>query len=909
MQDHWVSVIHGATSILIGIWPVPPYRRASQQRKLSSIPDSVSSEDTSGVSSVTAVPATDQTIPGPPGQTQRGTRWSPPEVVRPLPPLMPIAVACGLGIAADKLVGLASPVASLALVMALVVTVLASPISRVFPRLTGIGVLLIYAILGGAWHHVRWNGLAENDLARNVMSGSVPAWLRGVPTSVPEYRPGLNADDEGTTRLEIDVTGRNLGQSWQPATGRVLVIAGGKRTDIQMGIPVVATGVIEPIRGPRNPGEADLSARWRAEGIRLRLNADGPESIKPDLSTPRWPLTAYLGSIRTGCYDRLVEGLRPDVAALAAALLLGRYDAIDPATFADFSRTGTTHLLAISGLHMQALATLLGLILAVLGVRYKPAALVVILATIAYTILVGFQPSVVRSAVMTITVAVAVLCDYPARSSNVLALAALITLAINPAFLFNPGCQLSFIAVGGLFWTVPPVANRFGLASPGNSEPEPRTPGEYLDRLERQLAPWPLKKFYQAIRTTKYLFIASVMVWLVTLPVIVWAFHQIPLVGSLLNVPLVALSTPTLATVAVLIPAGSLADPLKQLARSLCESVLSPQRDAVAWGARLPGAFIYAAGPPTWLVVLYYAALGAYLSQPYHARLWWTRASVGVLMATIVGMALTVVLPTRPERLEAEVLEVDHGLAVLVRAPSGKSLLYDCGKMRDPHVGARVIAPALWQRGVRWIDTVVLSHADADHYSGLPDLLERFWVGEICIPPGFERPTNAGLADLVAFCRNRGILVREMTRGQTIDMGTDVSCVVEHPPTGYPADRPDNEHSLVLNLQSEGRSLLLTGDLEGSGLTRLLAEPAIHCEAILAPHHGSRAANPKALYDWAIPHLILVSQRRPNLGAGELPAWFSDNGRQTLATCDQGAIRVRWTGGGLMAKAFLENAE
>ena len=859
------------------------------------------------VSSTTTTTATEPQ-PGE-GQVLRvppGMRWVQPRVVPAPPPLMPLALALGLGIAGDRVLNLALPGYAAPLSLVLCVALFSGWRQGIPTWLAQVGLFLAVLILGAGWHHLRWNGLATDDVARETAAGPRPAWLRGVPTSVPEYRPGLNPDDEGTTRLELDVVSRNHGRAWLPASGRLLILAGGNRTDIQMGHPVVVAGVLESMRGPRNPGEADLSARWQAQGIRQRLNADGPESLKPDPTGSIWPWTAFIGGIRTRCYERLIEGLRPDVAALAAALLLGRYDAVDSATFADFSRTGTTHLLAISGLHMQALATVLGVALTLLGVNRKPAALVVILATLAYTILVGPMPSVIRSAFMTILVALAVICDYPVRSSNVLAAAALLTLGFNPAFLFDAGCQLSFLAVGALFWAVPPVAAWLGLYSPSHPEPEPTTPKEWLDRLERQLASWPRKKLNQSRRWLMFMFLAAVVVWLITLPIIVWAFHLVPLAGSLLNVPLVALSLPTLISVVILLPAGWCADPFKHLARQVCEWMLSPQRDAVAWGANLPGAFLYAAGPSTWLVLLFYAALGATLSWAYLPGKGWKILAVTTLVGSVAGMVLTVALPAPPATLEAEVLAVDHGLAVLVRAPSGKTLLYDCGKMRDPHVGARVIAPALWARGVRSINTLVLSHADADHYGGLPDLLERFTIGEIRVPPGFERPTNPGLAELMTFCRSKGISVRELVEGQTIDLGINASCVALHPPPGYPAERPDNEHSLILNLTAGAHTLLLTGDLEGNGLARLLAKAPLPTEAILAPHHGSRAANPKALYRWASPKLILVSQRRPNLGAGDLPDWFSTDGRTTLTTWEQGAIQVQWTEHGLTAHGFLE---
>ncbi len=147
--------------------------------------------------------------------------------------------------------------------------------------------------------------------------------------------------------------------------------------------------------------------------------------------------------------DRLVGGLDPKVAPLAAALLLGRREGVDPDVNDAFARTGTTHLLAISGLHLQVLAGVFWLAFRLLGLGRRGTFAAVGAATVAYALLVGLMPSVVRSAAMTVAVCVAGLLDRSSRPANMLALAALATLALNPADLFDVGCQLSFLARGG----------------------------------------------------------------------------------------------------------------------------------------------------------------------------------------------------------------------------------------------------------------------------------------------------------------------------------------------------------------------------------------------------------------------------------------------------------------------------
>ena len=138
-------------------------------------------------------------------------------------------------------------------------------------------------------------------------------------------------------------------------------------------------------------------------------------------------------------------------------MLLGWREEIDPEVNDAFARTGTTHLLAVSGLQLQALAAALLLIFRAIGLPRRPAYVIVGLTMLGYALLVGPAPSVVRSTVMTITFCSAAIAQRLARPANTLSLAALLTLGINPMYLFDVGCQLSFLAIGALVWLVSPA--------------------------------------------------------------------------------------------------------------------------------------------------------------------------------------------------------------------------------------------------------------------------------------------------------------------------------------------------------------------------------------------------------------------------------------------------------------------
>jgi competence protein ComEC len=348
---------------------------------------------------------------------------------------------------------------------------------------------------------------------------------------------------------------------------------------------------------------------------------------------------------------------------------------------------------------------------------------------------------------------------------------------------------------------------------------------------------------------------------------------------------------------------SALWDPLGGPAAWACAVCLVGTEHLVRWGASRSWGHAFVPGP-SWAWVLVAYGLLAVSTAAGVSRWPLRRVAWGLLVGWV---ALGLVLPRIPHRNgrpEAEVLAVGHGLAIVIQAGE-ETILYDCGRMHDPSVGRRIVAPALWARGVSRLDAVILSHADADHYNGLPDLLERFPIAEIRIPPGFAGPANPGAIQLLKTVRARGVPVRTITEGdQWETAGARLS--VWHPPESFSPSSSDNARSIVLDIESSDRHLLLTGDLEREGLTRLLGRPAFPLDAILAPHHGGRSANPESLYTWARPDLVVVSQRPPAVGTRDFLDALEVRGIPLLRTWQRGALRLRWEPGRLAAHGFLD---
>jgi competence protein ComEC len=549
----------------------------------------------------------------------------------------------------------------------------------------------------------------------------------------------------------------------------------------------------------------------------------------------------------------------------------------------------------------------------------------VALATVAYAILVGPAPSVVRSTVMTATFSLAAIAGRMTRPANILALAALATLAVNPMYLFDVGCQLSFLAIAALAWLVPPACEAI-RRTPGAIRDRLLGPRSPLDEVERYYEPHWRKWIRANAARVAFGVVTSTVVWLAALPLVALRFHIVASIGILLNIPLIPITSAALLLGGMGLVLSAIWGPLGIPASRAAGVLLDVTQRVVIWGVAQPWGYRFVAGPGwAWVLVFYsllaLAAIAATASlrhaqararapevapkaqvvgRLYRQVPWW------MLAAWSLGGGILAAVPAAPKTPETDILAVGHGLAVVIHTPGGQAMLYDCGRMGDPSVGRRIIASALWSRGLSRIDEVILSHADLDHFNGLLDLLDRFAIGTVRIPPGFAGPSNPAAEKLIAGIRARGILVRTTSAPESWELGS-VRLSAQHPPAGWFPEATDNARSLVLDVAHGGRHLLLTGDLEQLGLVELTTHPSPEPppDIMLAPHHGGRSANPASLYEWAGPRTVVVSQRAPRTGSADALTPLERQSVPIWRTWRDGAIRLRWTEAGIVATGFL----
>ena len=416
-------------------------------------------------------------------------------------------------------------------------------------RLCNLALLAAFPFIGAAWHHYRWSDMYADDLARTVTETPRPAWVRGVVSEargLRHQRPGFGfggGDQEKvTTRFVLDITSITDGRSWHKASGRAVVVVTGNRSSIRAGQAVETAGQISTLAAPLNPGEFDYRAFLQAQGIRLRIGVDDPDGFWPDPSAADRVFTLWLDRHRHRIRSWLFEQLDRATAPLAAALLLGWREEIDPEVN-DALRSDRHD--ALAGRLRAPVASARGRASARLsrdGSARGPSYLIVGVTMFGYALLVGPAPSVVRSTVMTVTFCSAAMAQRLARPANTLSLAALLTLAINPMYLFDVGCQLSFLAIAALVWLVSPASALMRQTSE-SIRARYFGPRSALDDLERFLEPGWRRAIRRAGAGVFEGIVASAVVWLAALPLVAFRFHLVSPIGIFLNIPLIPLTS------------------------------------------------------------------------------------------------------------------------------------------------------------------------------------------------------------------------------------------------------------------------------------------------------------------------------------------------------------------------------
>lgn len=621
--------------------------------------------------------------------------------------------------------------------------------------------------------------------------------------------------------------------------------------------------VLRRPHGAMNPHAFDAEAWFFERGLRAQATVRGTPQLLEDAP---W---RGLGTAVQRLRHVLRESLQPHVAgtrwgALVLALALGDQAGVDAADWDLFNRAGITHLVSISGMHVTLLSSMvaMGVVWGWPGLRWRgvslaerlpaqvPAAFVAVIVALCYSLVAGWAVPARRTFYMLGIAAAAVALRLPISASRVLVLALFVVTLADPWAPLSPGFWLSFGAVAVLLW-----------ASTGRWQATPRV--RMLGTLREA--------------TRLQLIMSAALIQALAVQ-----FQSVSVVSPLANalaIPVISMvATPLALLSLVLTPAPGLAAWPAQAAQAVLGWLMVP----VTWLADHPGAILTTAAAP-WPWVALAGAGVAYALMPRGAprRAWGWVAVLPLLLHA----------PARPSagewRLAA--LDVGQGAAIVIET-ARHVVLVDTGPPLGPEndAGERTVWPYLRARGIRHVDDLVVSHADADHIGGLTSLLKRVTVDRLRLADRTEG--EAGWAP----CR--------AGQGWWLDGVAFRFIHPERPARADAASAERNANSCVLFVQGLYHAALLPGDIGRAEEVALAARGGVAADVVLMAHHGSASSSAPAFVSAvAARHAIAQAGFLSRFGhpRPDVLARWAAAGAQTHRTDHHGAVMAMSTKAGL----------
>lgn len=787
-------------------------------------------------------------------------------------------------------------------------------------RVAGLAVLAAAFLAGAAWAAARLDLFSAADLAWQLGPSPRPVAVRARVVESPRLLAPA-ADDRRraasigpATACQVAIEALRDGSRWRTAAGRATVIVRDEPSDLVVGSRVEILGRALRPTAALNPGEFDFAARARAERCLSIVRVDSWNCVTLLSRPPAWSPAAALDRLRTRAAAVLAAGIAAERVPLAAALLLGQRGGLPRPIADDFAATGTIHVLAISGLHVGLLAGALFVVFRSLLVPRAAALALVAVVIGLYAVLVGGQTPVVRATLLVWAACLAAVAGRRPATINSLAMAALVLVAWRPAEVIASGAQLSFLSTAVLVGVA--------AALPAHRRADP------IERLlDRARSPWE-RRLRRALRGAAVLAVTGLAVWLAAAPLVAARFHLLSPVAVVANVVVAPLVPLAMACGFLCLLAAICSVSLAGLFATGCDLSLAAIEGVVDLAATVPGGHAWVAGPPAWWLVGWYglfAAAVVWLRRDLLCRpaVWATLAVGWAAVGLAAGVVTSLVWPPTPG-LRVVAAALGHGCGIVIRSPTGRCLVYDAGRLGSPAAAERSLSAVLWSEGVARIDTLVISHADTDHFNAVPALLERFPIGEILVPEAFLASGSSTPAELLAAAAARGVPVRTARAGDSFAVDPLCRVRVLHPVAavagGLPAAGPatalavgqhpgdDNASSLVLAVETAGRRLLLTGDLEGRPLAAFAASGPGACDVLVAPHHGSLTSLPADIARVTEPAVVLVSGRGGRAWPTVHDAYATAAGARparVLKTGGEGALAVTLTAGGVEVERFV----
>ncbi len=643
-------------------------------------------------------------------------------------------------------------------------------------------------------------------------------------------------------------------------------------------------------RNFRNPGAFDYEGYLRDNGISMLGSAQLADVERlAGFSGSRvalWRARVHASIIRK------IHQLWPaPQATLMDAMVLGEESFLRNATRTEFQRSGTYHLLVVSGMNLSILAFAILWTLRQLRLDPAVAAVTTVAVSFAYAFVVGVGPPVWRAALMLAIYLGARLLYRERNMLNAIGAAAIGVLIADPDAVFGASFQLTFLAVVIIGGIGEPLLQRSTLPyarglkllkstsydlhvlpAAAQLRLDLRLIARRLSRLIGDRAAWSLPALLVRITIGlgELIFISALMQAGLAL-LMAYHFHRATTMGVPGNFAVIPLTQVLMPAAAAAVGLGYISTTLAKPAVWISGLALDAITGTVHWlgGARNAGASfadLRVAMPSAATILVSLAALALAMIAARRARIA-AVASLALLAAIASWIAF---VPSRPHIragvMEMTAIDVGQGDSILLVTPQGRTLLVDAGGLpqwmhSDFDIGEQVVSSYLWNRGFDRLDAVVITHPHADHMGGMPAIIANFHPRQLWI--GIDKPKGE-LAPIVAQALRAGMDVSVKKEGDEIDVwGVHFRMLAPGRDQTTGSMRP-NDDCLVFTAAFGGTAALLEGDAEKVVERRVVGE---HPEAMLlkVAHHGSASSTSADLLATVHPRYAVISVGAKNV--------------------------------------------
>lgn len=671
--------------------------------------------------------------------------------------------------------------------------------------------------------------------------------------------------------------------------------------------------VLRPESHYGDPGVWDAAAYMRSQGIgaisstaadQLHVLEQTPASVAcrlHQLQTTASQRVQLLGTLPLAAHLPAFFRLTQQDATILTAMLTGDRTALEQDTRTGFERTGSFHLLVVSGLHLAIFSSVVFMAIRRLPLPRFAATALTLLLSLAYAVFTGFGEPVQRSFWMVALYLTGRLLFRDRVALQVLGIASLVLIAADPRAVAGSSLQMTLLTVIAISGFAVPLAEctfapylhataRLPLLAIDPSLPPLVAQFRVMLRLTaRHLSPVLALPFGTRLgstlarhlvpltarlllRSAELLLVSAVVELLMALPMAMY-FHRVTVLGLPVNfliIPFLGFLLPT----AMLCFLALLISPSLALAPAACTAALLHTVSAIVNGfAQLPLGDYRLPAPPAsrialWVLVVFTGLvlmrLPARRVLPHLPLL---GCSAFLLLAAYLAIAPQPV-QHRPHTLQVSALDVGQGDSILVITPDGKTMLIDAGGLANESgehtfdIGNQVVSPALWAQGIRHLDAVAITHAHADHIGGIPAVLANFHPDVLLVG---NNPQSSAYKAILAQAASEHIPVQQHFQGDAWQLGSSTRVEVLWPTRAYqPGPMPGNNDSLVLRLAYRHTAALLEGDAQALAEQGMLAYGFGPAALLKVGHHGSLSSTTPAFLEAVQPSFAAISCGRRN---------------------------------------------